>query len=98
MRSSLVVTPCILIGFHTDLRLVTTEGDYPNPNNTAPLGQDNDLDGGRGSMVWFTQATMLMSAELPCHTKKEADKRKDMDTTFHFNDAVARGAFPVNNS
>lgn len=40
-----------------------------------PLRTRDPLGTGRGSMVWFTQASMMMSAQLPTDTMAEAKRQ-----------------------
>ncbi|KAI0089958.1 hypothetical protein BDY19DRAFT_992900 [Irpex rosettiformis] len=91
-----------------DVLRVTEDGKYPTPENVRPLNQSNGPKGGRGSMVWFTQATMLMSAGLPTATKREADELERMmqkefpsdvphfSSNFDVAQALADNFFPVN--
>lgn len=81
-------------------------GELPTPDNAVPFGQDNTLEGGRASMVWFTQATMLQSAELSTDTVKEmraleAKAKKERTTLnasskYNVEVALAEGMFPFN--
>lgn len=91
-----------------DVLLVTKDGEYPTKDNTASLKEGNNLQGGRGSIVWFTQASMLMSAELPTDTKREAEELEKklqkanprdtpyINTTFDAAAALEEGYFPYN--
>ena len=91
------------------LRLVATKGgDVPRPDNCVPIGHGNTLDRGRGSMVWFTQATMLSSAELPGVTitqvkemehglqQQEPRSTPYFTTSYDLASALANGLFPIN--
>lgn len=60
--------------------VVTTEdGSRPTPENSQPL----DGSEGRGSAVWFNQATMFQSAETGYDTMAQA-KYAGADTTCKF--------------
>ncbi|KAL1738552.1 hypothetical protein HDZ31DRAFT_69876 [Schizophyllum fasciatum] len=61
-----------------DLEVVQTDGaDLPTPQNSTKLGSGAP---GRGSCVWFNQASMWQTAEIGEHTIKQA-KAKGLDTT-----------------
>ena len=97
-----------LLTFLLDVLKVTSDGSHPTPENVRPLNETNSPKGGRGSMVWFTQATMLMSAQLPTATKREADEMErklqeqypskipHFSTSFDVAQALADNFFPVN--
>lgn len=52
-----------------DVEFVRThDGQLPNKNNSTPL----DGADGRGSCVWFNQASMFQSSELGYPTIREA--------------------------
>lgn len=55
-----------------DFKFVTTDGEerIPTPENSTPLEEGDDE--GRGSLVYFNQASMYQSSELNCPTLKEA--------------------------
>ncbi|KAJ6609360.1 hypothetical protein B0H10DRAFT_2225997 [Mycena sp. CBHHK59/15] len=54
-----------------DIQLVTTDGnERPTRTNSRPI-QDGDANG-RGSLVFFNQATMRNGPVFDCHTLKEA--------------------------
>lgn len=55
--------------------MVTAGSERPTPHNSCPLMHGNTPECGRGSMVWFTQATMLQTAELPCTTVHKIRRR-----------------------
>ena len=62
----------------TDLEVVSTVGpDLPTPANSTKLANGAP---GRGSCVWFNQASMWQTAELGENTIKQA-KAKGMNTT-----------------
>lgn len=83
--------------------MITDADTSPTPDNSTPW---NDESGGRGSMVWFTQATMLQSAELAfasIRRAREEEKkvqaispRKEpyFATSFDTSEAFERGIFP----
>lgn len=87
--------------------MFTPDGSRPTRQSAIPLGSQNTLDGGRGSIVWFTQATMLMTAETGVRTMKEAKaKEKKMQqekpraepyvqTTYDREAAIQEGIFPT---
>jgi hypothetical protein len=57
-----------------DFRFVTTEGDErPTPENSTPI-EDGD-DEGRGSLVYFNQASMYRSSETNSGTLSEARRK-----------------------
>ena len=58
-----------------DILVITQDGSRPTKENAIPFRPSSDENGGRGSIVWFTQASMLQSGELPTDTMKQA---KDM--------------------
>ena len=75
-----------------ELQLVVAhKGEAPTPDNTRPIHEGNTAECGRGSMVWFTQATMLQTAELPYATVKETRARagKDDPSAGQFDAAAA---------
>ena len=70
-----------------DIKFVTTEGEErPTPENSTPI-RDGDEEG-RGSLVYFNQASMYQSSETGCSTLKEAIRtqvhsgRLDKETTI----------------
>ncbi|KAF9474801.1 hypothetical protein BDN70DRAFT_898677 [Pholiota conissans] len=70
-----------------DIKFVTTEGEErPTPQNSTPIGEGDDK--GRGSLVYFNQASMYQSSETGCSTLKEAIRtqvhsgRLDKETTI----------------
>jgi hypothetical protein len=57
-----------------DIKFVTTEGqERPTPANSKPLQEGDDK--GRGSLVYFNEATMYQSSETNSATLRDA-KRK----------------------
>ncbi|KAF8077782.1 hypothetical protein FPV67DRAFT_1662574 [Lyophyllum atratum] len=65
------------------------EGEIPTLENTKPT----DAGVGRGSVVWFNQATMFQTAELGVASIKEA-KAAGMDATCDANGLIHQGLFP----
>lgn len=57
----------------------------PTPKNSQKLNGE----GGRGSAVWFNQATMFQTAELGYNTVAEAEE-SGVDTTSKY----TPGSFP----
>ena len=64
-------------------------------------------NGGRGSIVWFTQASMLMSGELPTDSLKDARKLNEVaqaegrpliPTSYDAPEALKTGFFPYDAS
>lgn len=54
-----------------DIKFVLTNGDErPTPQNSIPITEDDDF--GRGSLVYFNQATMFQSSETDSDTLAEA--------------------------
>ncbi|KAL1697720.1 hypothetical protein EV121DRAFT_274905, partial [Schizophyllum commune] len=78
--------------------VTTTDGRPPNQEqqNFEPLSEEeqawNRADG-RGSMVWFNQATLFQSAELGVSTIKKAKKR-GLDTHSDAQTLITKGLFP----
>ncbi|KAI0079206.1 hypothetical protein K474DRAFT_1705869, partial [Panus rudis PR-1116 ss-1] len=60
------------------------------------LDHNNTPAGGQASMVWFTQASILQSANLPddVHTVDEA-KKKNYVATYDVEKALREGIFPI---
>lgn len=86
-----------------DVLVVTKDGSPPTPENAIPFCASNSQNGGRGSMVWFTQASMLISAELPTDSIKQADQLNQeasakggatISTTYDAASAMKEGFFP----
>lgn len=72
--------------FNVDLRskieIVTTDGSFPTPENSTPLPRPDEISeedweagNGRGSVVWFNQASMFQTSETGYDTliKARAD-------------------------
>ncbi|KAF8891504.1 hypothetical protein CPB84DRAFT_1848987 [Gymnopilus junonius] len=53
-----------------DIRFVLTDGEKPTPENSTPLGGEGDE--GRGSLVFFNQASMYHGSEMGFNTLTEA--------------------------
>ncbi|KDR72454.1 hypothetical protein GALMADRAFT_143286 [Galerina marginata CBS 339.88] len=63
-----------------DFKFVTTEGnERPTPENSTPLSEGDDQ--GRGSLVYFNQATMYQSSETNHPTLMEAMENGHSGTT-----------------
>ncbi|KAG1717402.1 hypothetical protein EDB19DRAFT_1653814 [Suillus lakei] len=74
-----------------DLQFVCTNGALPTEENSSPL----DGGDGRGSCVWFNQATMFQSAELGFATVADA-QRAGAPCTSNAPSLIDQGLFPVN--
>lgn len=60
--------------------MYTPDGAFPTPENSRPLDSHSPDDGwaaaeGRGSCVWFNQASMFQTAEIGEDTIKEAQAK-----------------------
>ena len=73
----------------SDVEFVRTRGQLPDKDNSSPL----DGADGRGSCVWFNQASMFQFAELG-GTVKEAIK-EGLPTTCNALDLLEQGYFPT---
>ena len=85
--------PILFLGLDIGKHLVMAEleeGEIPTPENTTPL----DDGRGRGSVVWFNQATMFQTSELGVPTIKEA-KALGLDATSDALSFIDRGLFPT---
>jgi hypothetical protein len=58
----------------TDFKFVLTDGERPTPENCRPLGGSGDE--GRGSLVYFNQATMYHGPETSYNTLSALAARK----------------------
>lgn len=89
--SILCETPSTANVLHIDLQdyIVVTNGEQPTPQNSTPLGHGE----GRGSCVFFSQASMFQTAELGVPTVAEA-RRRGMDATSDAQELIRRGMFP----
>src|SRR3977135_57640 len=67
-----------------DFEWVTTlNGEIPTPGNCSPLLRPEGGGNGRGSMVWYNQATMFQTAELGAPTIKHLlDQQKRTSSGF----------------
>lgn len=75
----------------TDIEFVSTNsGEYPTPENSSPL----DGGDGRGSCVWFNQATMFQTAELGFSTIAKA-RLANAPHTCDPSSLIDKGLFPV---
>ncbi|KAJ4466684.1 hypothetical protein C8J55DRAFT_565673 [Lentinula edodes] len=88
----------------THLPIFTTQnGERPTVDNSTPLyfcgceshtGNQGWADAdGRGSMVWFNQASMIQTSELGVATIQQA-QRMGLNTTCDTDSWIARGVFP----
>ena len=69
-----------------DLKFVTTEGhERPTPSNSRPISAGDEE--GRGSFVYFNQATMYQSSETGYRTLNEAKAAGHHGTTDFARDA-----------
>ncbi|KAL1737812.1 hypothetical protein HDZ31DRAFT_78864, partial [Schizophyllum fasciatum] len=79
--------------------LLTCDGSVPDHarGNAKPLRDEEQARWnrayGRGSMVWFNQASMFQSAELGVNSVKTA-RARGMDATCDYEDMIASGYFP----
>jgi len=79
-----------LTPFDSDIDLVTTkEGERPTKENSTPL----DGSDGRGSCVWFNQASVFQTSELGTETVALA-KELGMDATSGARALIEEGLFP----
>ena len=56
--------------------VITPDGSEPTITNSSSLSSQNTPKGGRGSMVWFSQASMIQTAEMPFTTVKEVKEKE----------------------
>ena len=95
--------------YFLELEFVRTRTpERPNPETATPLTEGNTAHQGRGSIVWFTQASMLQSTELPfCTVKETKEAEAEMQrqrpsevpyftTKYDVAAALADGYFPPN--
>lgn len=69
-----------------DFKFVTTNGDErPTPQNSTAI-QEGDEEG-RGSLVYFNQASMYRCSELDGNSVKEAIQRGESGKTDYGRDA-----------
>ena len=91
-----------------DLPIVTTANDeHPTKENSTPIyfcGHDSHDDDeawkkadGRGSMVWFNQASMIQTSELGVSTVKLA-KELGMETNCNVKAWLEKDVFPVHST
>jgi len=71
--------------------VVTSNGELPTPRNSAPL----DGGDGRGSCVWFNQASLFQTSELGFETIAAA-KEAGADATSNAEYLIDAGLFPTN--
>lgn len=72
---------CIL-----DIEFVITDGEWPTKHNSRPMKDDQF---GRGSIVFFNQATMLQSSESGFMTLKQA-AAAGAPTTSNYDEVVEK--------
>lgn len=82
------------ISFHnlihtSDVQFVKTNGELPKMGNHEPLDGSN----GRGSCVWFNQASMFQYSELGGMTVKEA-AAANLPTSCDAKALLEQGYFP----
>ncbi|KAL0578206.1 hypothetical protein V5O48_003781 [Marasmius crinis-equi] len=88
----------------TNLNFVVTNGDQPTKENSTPLNclcGDPEADHGeswrnaqgRGSMVWFNQASMFQTTELGFNTVAQA-RAAGAETTCDAEKWLEKGIFP----
>ncbi|KAK1233413.1 hypothetical protein PQX77_003427 [Marasmius sp. AFHP31] len=89
----------------SNLNFVVTDGSKPTRDNSKPLnclcrnpradhGKDWQNAHGRGSMVWFNQASMFQTTELGYNTVAQA-AAADAKTTCDAEEWLAKGIFPA---
>jgi hypothetical protein len=69
--------------------VVTQNNEYPTRENSEPV-HDGE---GRGSCVWFNQASMFQTAELGYNTVAEA-KKNGLDGVCDAQEFIDKGLFP----
>ena len=88
-----------------DVLCVTNDGSVPTKETALPFIPSNNENGGRASIVWFTQASIMQSAELPTNTVSEANELNrnakktgaaQIPTSYDAHKAMQDGAFPFN--
>ncbi|KAJ3927749.1 MAG: hypothetical protein NXY57DRAFT_1042181 [Lentinula lateritia] len=98
----------LFLHFNVDLEhlpiFTTKNGEKPTSNNSTPLYSCNchshDQNSawaraeGRGSMVWFNQASMFQTSELGINTLREA-REAGMDTNCDAKFWLEQGVFPT---
>lgn len=73
LQVSLPMPQCLPSDCALDIQFVTADGQqHPTPENSRPLQEGDEC--GRGSLVFFNQATMYQSSEMDCSTVQEAIK------------------------
>lgn len=91
--------------FVPDILCVTNDGSFPTKETALPFVPSSVENGGRGSIVWFTQASIMQSAELPTNTISEANQLNkeakktgapQICTSYDAYKAMQDGAFPFN--
>jgi hypothetical protein len=74
----------------TDVTFVSTNGELPTVENSSPLNGMN----GRGSCVWFNQASMFQKGEIGFSTIAKA-KRVNAPYKCDSSSLIKEGLFPV---
>lgn len=75
----------IQTNYDLDFEFVVTEsGDYPTPANSRPLNDEID---GRGSFVYFNEASMYQNSETGYDTLTQARADGHSGTTDYGSDA-----------
>jgi hypothetical protein len=69
--------------------VVTQNGEYPTRDNSTPL-ENGD---GRGSCVWFNQASLFQTSELGFATVASA-KKAGVDATCDAHSLIDEGLLP----
>ena len=69
-----------------DIEFVITDGEWPTKHNSRPMKDDQF---GRGSIVFFNQATMLQSSESGFMTLKQA-AAAGASTTSNYDEIVVK--------
>ncbi|KAK7463011.1 hypothetical protein VKT23_007593 [Stygiomarasmius scandens] len=103
-HKNLALGLCMIFIFDLPL-YTTTNGEAPAQNNLKSFAcscleeehlsnQEWKEAAGRGSMVWFSQATMFQSAELGFDTVKEA-QAAGMSTNCNVEELMKSGLFPA---
>ena len=75
---------------HSDLKILAV----PIGQNPDPQEQESWDSNERGSIVWFTQASMITYAELGTHTVAEAQKQRPPPPMPSFSNITKDGFYP----
>lgn len=100
-----------LLTLLADIKVVfTTDGSVPRPETATELVNESTPEGSRGSLVWYTQGSMMQTVDLPLGSvkatremeKKMQAKCKRAEPYFCAKydavQALADGLFPMTNS